>query len=76
MKKEVTPAMAAVAVVIAVMLIGGYLYFSNRSTDGHLPTAAEAASGPKVGGKFLPGAAGAGGAASGPNAPANGSSGC
>jgi len=77
-KKEISPAMAVGIALIAVVLIGGILYFTHRSTDGNLPTAQQAASGLKVGGKTIPGAVGGPaptGITNAANAPGGGSAG-
>ncbi|MCX6382309.1 MAG: hypothetical protein NT023_23000 [Armatimonadetes bacterium] len=65
MKKQVSP--VAVGIVIAVALVAIIFFFmkSSGSPSGNRPTAAQANSGPSIGGKHFPGAAGAGGGGGG-----------
>lgn len=54
MKKEISPAIAGVIIVVILLLAGGIYFLTNRSGDGARPTAEQAAQGPTIGGKRLP----------------------
>ncbi len=75
MKKQVSPLVMGIVVVVAVVIIGFFFVKNTGTPSGNRPTAEQANSGPSIGGKHFPGVAPAGGGGGGGNAPASGKGG-
>lgn len=63
MKKQLSPVAVGVVIVVALLAITVVFMKNTGAPQGSRPTAEQANSGPSIGGKHFPGAAGTGGGA-------------